>query len=147
MHNLSTATAQNLTSLECINLNSMAAKVPTHVLALGVQFIHRRRTSLYVSCIQPVLQNPNALGLRLYGELFTGTRPECTNTPLDPWTLFVDLTRPYSQKITLSIWMKVNTHLPRAYSDDPSVEDGCCPFKTCVWWRLLCTILVYFFLL
>jgi len=81
-------TAQNLLSLECINLNRMAVRVPTHVLALGVQFVHRRRTSLHVSCMQLIPQNPSALGLRLHREYFTCTIPECTKHTLRPINTF-----------------------------------------------------------
>jgi len=53
----------------------MATRVPTHVPTLGVQYVHCKRTSLYVPCMQLILQNSSALGLRRYRECFTCTRP------------------------------------------------------------------------
>jgi len=86
VHNLKAANAQNLLSLECINLNRMVVRVPTHVPALGVPFVHRRRTSLYVSSMQLIPQNH--LGLRPYIECFTCARPECTKHTLRPNNTF-----------------------------------------------------------
>ena len=115
VHNLSAATAQNLFSLECINLNRMATRVP----ALGVQSVYCRRTSLYISCMQLIPQNPSALGLRRYRECFTCTRSECTKHTLRPINT---LCWPDQTLYVLSIWMKVNAHIPRAHSCGPSTR-------------------------
>ena len=93
-HNLSTATAQNLLYLDCINLNRMTARVPTHVPASGVQFVHCRCTSLYVSCMKLIPQNPSALGLRRYKECFTCARPKFTKHTIR-LIHALSLTRPY----------------------------------------------------
>jgi len=118
-HNLSATTTQNLISLECINLNIMATKVPTHVPALGVQSVHCRRTSIYGPCMQLIPQNPSALELRRYRECFTYTRPECVKHTLRPINT---LRWPDQALYVLSIWMKVNAHIPGAHSCGPSTR-------------------------
>jgi len=60
------------------NLNSMVARVPTHVPAPQGPSVYCRRTNLHVSCMQLIPKNPNALEPRRLWGIFTYARPKCT---------------------------------------------------------------------
>jgi len=59
------------------NLSSMAARVPTHVPALGghMSTIGAQAFTYHACSLSP---NPHALGLRRFREYFTCARLECT---------------------------------------------------------------------
>jgi len=90
------------------NLNSMVARVPTHVPASWGPSVYCRRSSLHVSCMQLIPQNPSALGLRRLQGIFTCARLECTIHT----TCSFSLIRPY-------IYMDFNTHIPGGHLRGP----------------------------
>jgi len=103
VHNLSTATAQNLITLDAENLNKITTRVPTHVPTSRVQSVPWRHISLHVPCMQPAPLNPSALRLEPMDNVLLVLDLNALNAPLGPITLFANRPGLIHEGIILSI--------------------------------------------